>query len=212
MYLDFNNYSFSVIFSSIVKRFDACHSWNDIVKIEIKLLLTIYGPNRAGNHKKSQLSTFCPSVQSNVRFIPWIWNYRTNRSFVQIPFNNPTFSYSFPCRSYNVCIVTLLHCLIVELLNYGIVDVLNCWIVKLLIYWIVEWLNWWIDELVNWQNVKMMNCWIGWITELWIVSCWTGELVIVQLFNCLLSSNCKLQVNLDPSQSILQQDINLSCT
>ena len=70
-------YIYIFIFSTIVKSFNISCCWNCIVQIKIKLVLTFKGPNNAGNHKKSQLIELYLSVQPNVHFIPWIWNYVT---------------------------------------------------------------------------------------------------------------------------------------
>ena len=70
MYLDFHIKSFSAIFLAIVKSFDTFCSCNGVFHIKIKLVLTFHGPNKAENHKKSQLSAFCLSVKPNVRFVP----------------------------------------------------------------------------------------------------------------------------------------------
>ena len=68
--VNFDNKSFSAIFSTIVKSFDLYCSCNSTFHIKIRLILIFHGPNKADNHKKSQLSAFCLSVLPNVCFIP----------------------------------------------------------------------------------------------------------------------------------------------
>ena len=45
-------------FLKIVKSFDTCCSLKDIVLIEVKVVITFYGPSKTWNHDDSQLSVF----------------------------------------------------------------------------------------------------------------------------------------------------------